>query len=84
MERSVAVFPVCVDVGAGFGEEMDALRAGTFFGDIAAVLIGGGDPKCCIDVLVFEFEFWLVTRISRMRSGLPDLAASVRMLPVVG
>ena len=48
-----------VDVGAGFGEETDALGAGTF-GGIAAVLIGGGDQECCVDILVFEFEFWLV------------------------
>jgi hypothetical protein len=44
VKRSVAVFPLSIDVGAGFGEETDALGAGTF-GGIAAVLIGGGTDE---------------------------------------
>jgi hypothetical protein len=44
VQRGVAVFVASVDVGAGFGEETDALGAGTF-GVIVAVLIGGGDQE---------------------------------------
>ena len=44
MERSIPVFPLSVDVGIGFGEETDAVGAGTF-GVIDAVSIGGGEQE---------------------------------------